>query len=152
MPPVSSPANNSARVIQRADLNRLRGGELVESANAELLKEALRRHPRAVNPTLLSTFYREEGLVQLAVDAGVPFELPLLALLRASGPRRARLLAHYRRFLSLCMHKKADCWLVLSPENSFDVKSGQELEALGITLFGLTRMQARKALRADPRA
>ncbi len=128
----------------RSDVHHLRGGELVASEDPELLKESLKRHPKAIIPTYTRSFYRQEGLVELAKEAGVPFELPLLPILRSSSTRRARLLYEYRRFIRFCEKKKAKYWLILIPESPYDAKSARELESIATVFFGLTKEQARK--------
>ena len=135
--------HNVVFLKSRADVQHLKGGEIIASENPELLKESLHRHPRSIDPTLVRSFYRQEGLVVLAKDAGVPFQLPLLPVLRSFGSKRARLFYEYRRFLKLCGKKKAGFSLVLVPENEFDKKSARELEAVATVFFGFTTQQAK---------
>ncbi len=131
----------------RADVNLIRAGAVVDSQDAELLKECLRHRPASIDPTHVRQFYRQEGLVQLAKDAGIPFSLPLLPLLHSSGNARAKLLHQYRRFIGVCRAVQAPFWLVLEAQDSYDQKTEREWEAVATTQFGLTSLQARACLK-----
>ena len=148
-PTIALAKQNDLQKIKDAKTKSEFGFCAVESINGELLRAAARRGV-LVNPLAVKSFGFDEGLVRAVADAAEAgeasaFEIPLIAFIRASEMRRAKLIAETRLFVKKCVKLKAPFVLVSRAENEFDLKSPRESIAIGETL-GLSFEQSARAL------
>jgi RNase P/RNase MRP subunit p30 len=93
----------------------------------------------------VSSFYPDTALMREVSDEKKAFEIPISGLLRSYGFSRAALLGRMRFFLSLCIKHNADYVLTSRAENAMEMKSVDEMIAIGYAL-GLTPPQVKRSL------
>jgi len=122
---------------------------VAESQNVEALRSACRS--RRIAFLLMPSFQPDVGLLRDSAQNAKPFIIPISPLLESHGTQRAMLMGRMRFFLKICVKLRAPFILASGAKDELQLKSPQELIAIGEAL-GLSRDQAEWAITEAPRA
>ena len=141
-----APAATSVVLRSRKDIPTQPGFFAVQSENPDLLVEACKRGTATlVMPLDARDYWRNNALLQAAIDKNRVFEIPLRPLLHAHFVQRAKLLNQTRFFLKRCVKRGVAFVITSRAENEYDLKSPREAIAIA-QLLGLNFQQAQYAL------
>jgi len=118
---------------------------ILAGENAELLRKGVKRY----DLLFVSSFYPDTALMRAVAEEEKAFEIPINGLLRSGGYSRANLLARMRFFIKLCTKYKADYVMTSRAGDEYEMKSVDELVAIG-GMLGLSPPQAKRALSTVP--
>lgn len=111
--------------------------------------ETLRKKLRDCRMLKVENYECDTALIREAAEAGKPFFIEIGEMLRERGFRRAKIMRHAARFLSLCVKYGAEYMLVSGAREKNEFRSPHELIAMG-TVLGLTVPQAKRAVSTVP--
>jgi len=123
--------------------------ELFESQNIDALRGACKQ--KRTKFLLMPSFQPDVGLLRDAAEHKKAFLFPISMLLDSHGVLRATLMGRMRFFLKMCIKFKAPYILVSGAKDEYQLKSPQELTAIGEAL-GLSHDQAAWAISEAPAA
>ena len=121
--------------------------ELFESQSVDALRNACKQ--RRVSFLLMPNFQPDVGLLRDAAEHKKAFLFPISLILESRGIQRAILMGRMHFFLKLCIKFKAPYILTSGAKDEYQLKSPQELIAIGEAL-GLSRDQAEWAISEAP--
>lgn len=129
-----------------SDFRAIPPQELFESQDVDALRNACKQ--RKVR--FLLSFQPDVGLMRDAAESRKAFLIPISPLLESHGIQRAMLMGRMRFFLKLCIKFRAPYLLASGAKDAYQLKSPQELVAIGEAL-GLSHDQAEWALSEAPK-